>query len=96
MGKKQITHFSIHQSSKVIAVVYFILGLIVFALAALQLFVTGDLSGATGVLTYLGIVFLAAIAYMIIGYIVSAISFLLYNLIAKSFGGVEFTLVDKE
>jgi hypothetical protein len=87
--KKQITHFSVHQTSKVIALIYFVL-VAIFAIP-------------WGILAYIEtgasetlVIFLAPFIYMILGYILMAIFLFVYNLIAPHFGGIEFTLSHEE
>jgi hypothetical protein len=87
--KKQISHISVHQTCKVIALVYFVL-VAIFAIPwGIFAFI------ATGSAETL-IIFLAPFLYMILGYIFMALFLFIYNLVAASFGGIEFTLSGEE
>lgn len=93
--KKQITHISVHQTSKVFSIIYFLVALIIGLLAGVYFLVSGELMGVSSVFGYIGGVFLAAFLYLIITYILFAISLWFYNFVARSFGGIEFNLEDK-
>ncbi len=86
--KKQITHFSLHQTSKTIAVWYFLLALI-FAVP-MGLYATFHHEPAAWAW------FLVPFFYLILGYLITLFAFWLYNIIAKWVGGIEFNLEDKE
>jgi len=87
---KQITRFSIHQSSKVLAVLSFVIvALIAIPIALFNAFYTNDWASSA---TMFIMPFVALIFY----YIFYAIFFALYNLVAKTFGGIEFDLADKQ
>lgn len=83
--KKQITHISIHQSSKVLSV-FAVLIMTIFAIIpfALYAFIKGS------VLLGLMALFLAPIFYGVLFYLLYTISFWFYNFIAKHLGGIEF------
>ena len=86
--KRQIERVSLHQSSLVIALVYFVL------LAIYALFFTA-IGLAAGDYR-----FLLLLVYPFLGggltYLLHLIIFWIYNLIAESFGGIEFTLSEKK
>ena len=81
--KKQISKISVHQSSKVMALLYFVLTLIVALPMGLYMLMMG--AGIEGAL----IVFTAPFIYMILGYLGMALVALIYNLVACKFGGIE-------
>ena len=86
--KKQITHISIHQSSKVIAfLLFFFTALILIPVAVIAYLFTGELSSFA--------LLLAPFVYLIVAYIAYAIMFWGYNIVASTFGGIEFDLQDK-
>ncbi|NGX42972.1 MAG: hypothetical protein K940chlam7_01262 [Chlamydiae bacterium] len=85
--KKQVSKISIHQSSKVIAILYFILSAIVAIPLGIYILLFHEVAGAL-------CVFLAPFIYLIFFYILFAIFSWLYNLVASSFGGLEFTVTD--
>lgn len=82
--KKQVTNISVHQSSKVIAIIYFVF-VAVFAIpwGLYMLFATGMGESL--------FIFLLPFLYMLLGYIGFAIFAFVYNLVASTFGGVEFS-----
>lgn len=85
--KKRLSQFSIHQTSKVAALLYFVLtALFLFPYAIYILFVL-DWENAF-------FAFLAPFFYGIISYIVTAIITFIYNQIAAITGGIEFTIDD--
>lgn len=87
--KKQIENISIHQSSKVIAIIYFVITA-VFAIpwGIYMLFATGMGESL--------VIFLLPFLYMLFGYCFFAIFAFIYNFVAKTFGGVEFTFTGDE
>lgn len=83
--KKQITNVSVHQSSKVIALVYGAF-MLLFVPFGLVLLVVG------GEQRLLGVFFLLApVIYGVVAYLSFGLMALVYNLVAARFGGVEFT-----
>ncbi len=87
--KKQLTHISVHQTSKVFAILYFIL----FALFAIPMGIFTALTvGVQEGLLFFAFPFL----YGVFMYIMFAILAFFYNLVASSFGGVEFSFKDAE
>lgn len=88
--KKQITKFSIHQTSKVLAILYFVL-IAIFAIPA-GILTLMDANTETPALVF----FLAPFIYLAIIYIMTSFSLWLYNVLAKTIGGIEFTVHDVE
>lgn len=87
--KKQIVRISILQSSKVITILYFILGFL-YALIGIPMIMFGN-----DQLRIMGIVYcLMPILMAIFGFIFFVISAALYNLIAGWVGGMEFEISD--
>ena len=86
--KKQLTRFSVHQSSKFLAVLYFILAAI-FCIPAAAIVGFSNEGGHWGIWLVIPVV------YLILTYIVSAIIFWIYNGVASVAGGLEFELEDR-
>ena len=86
---KQIVKLAVHQSSKVVAILHFLVGFIyLIPLVLLLYFSTGDAS-------FFGYLILPFV-FLVLGYIGYVIIFWLYNLVAGSFGGIEIELSDVE
>ena len=78
----QITRFSVHQTSKVVALAYFCLTLIFipfFVFVAFQ---------DSGPMKWLFVA--APLAYGVMGYLFTAFACVIYNILAKRVGGIEF------
>lgn len=88
--KKQVNSFAIHQSSKVIALIYTLIFAIIMVLYLLFLVTTVGFEPAL-----LGLL-IAPFLYGIVIYIMTAIALFLYNTVAKSFGGIEVDISSKE
>lgn len=87
--RKQISRISIHQSSKLLALMFFV----ATAIVAIPFSIVSYLmTGNTETLIFLVVPFV----YLIFGYIMYAIIFWVYNLVAASFGGLEFEFTDVE
>lgn len=88
--KRQIRQVSAVQTAKVMALMYFVIGLIFFLIMGIfSAFMPGPRPPfATG--------FMLAMPffYLIFGFVFTVISALVYNLVAKWTGGVEFTVED--
>lgn len=86
--KKQISRFSIHQTSKVAALIYFVI-VAIFAIPTglYYAFYMSDMANAA-------VMFIAPFIGLIFNYILTAIMLAIYNGIAKAVGGIEFTLTD--
>lgn len=87
--KKQITNFSVHQSSKVCSCIYFLLAAI-FSVPMAIFAAINHLYYEAG--TWLAVPFI----YLVLSYVMMAIFFFIYNRIAGFVGGIEVTVVDKE
>jgi hypothetical protein len=88
--KKQLAHISIHQTSKVIAYIYFLLSLIILIpVAAFVLFYTQESAQAV-------FLFILPFFYLVCGYLATALFCFFYNKIAGMAGGIEFTLTNVE
>ena len=87
--KKQITRISVHQTSKMIAILYGIMGFI--ALPLLMIPWHGQ-DGGKGVSLF---ILMVPIAHAVFGYLLAAVGCFFYNLVAKTFGGMEFVLIDE-
>lgn len=86
--KVKISKISIHQTSKVIAIFHGVFSSFFFLPMAIFLFMMGENSG--GLMTLFYPLFL-----MLFCYIAVALTCWVYNLIASSFGGIEFTLSEE-
>jgi len=87
--KKQITRISILQSSKIITVLYVLVGLI-YTIPGILMIVFGGKE-----LMIMGVVYcLMPVIMAIFGFIFFVIFAALYNLLAKWLGGVEFETTD--
>jgi hypothetical protein len=87
MMTRQIVRISIGQTSKVIALMYAAVALVVFVPFAI---ITGFATGTAGRMT--GISILMMIMYPLVVYAVTALSCWFYNWLVQQVGGVEFTL----
>ena len=87
--KKQISRISIHQTSKVISLIYFVVSAVVcIPVGIFGLISTGNMESLFMVIV--------PVVYLVAGYIMIAVVSWVYNLIAASFGGIELTLQDIE
>jgi ABC-type Na+ efflux pump permease subunit len=93
--KTQITHISIHQTSKVVALMYFFFMLLFVPVGiAFLAFVPADPQQPQQRL--MGIFFLfAPVLYAVVGYLGFALASLLYNALAKRVGGIEFDTAEQ-
>lgn len=87
--KVKLSKISIHQSSKVLALAQGLVFALFLIPMATYSFVTGDI--LSGIFVLLGL-----LLCIIVWYVGFALSFWIYNLIASSFGGVEFTLSEQK
>ena len=86
---RQITHVSIHQTSKVFALVYFCFSLLAVPVGVALMAVYPQARGT-------GLFFIfAPVIYAVAGYLGSALFAAIYNFLAARVGGVEFVSVDK-
>jgi len=86
--KKQITRISIHQTSKVLAMLYVTIG-VIFVPVGVVIILINPNNLSVGLL-YIMLPFI----YGILGYPFAAFMCWAYNFIAKNFGGVEFMVSD--
>jgi hypothetical protein len=88
--KKQIIHFSVHQTSKAIASLYaaVIAVLFVFPMGLYHIFFLGNVVGG------LLVIFLVPLFYWVALYIGHLIGCWFYNTVARYFGGIEFEMID--
>lgn len=84
---KQIGRLSVHQTSKIIALIHFIISLIIIIPFTLWLYAVSQEPAFFGylILPFVNLVF---------SYIFAAIFCWIYNQVAKGFGGIEVELVD--
>jgi hypothetical protein len=87
--RRQITHVSIHQTSKVFALLYFCASLLVVPIAIGAMAFSPKARGMGLLVIFLPIL------YGAVGYVGSALFAALYNVLAKRVGGVEFESVDQ-
>ncbi len=84
--KHRITHISVHRTALMVAVLYGFLGLLFvpffWAMAAFN-----PREAIPGIVTLL-----FPVLYAALGYIFSAVTFIIYNLVAGWVGGIELTL----
>jgi hypothetical protein len=86
----QILKISVHQTSKVLAVMYFLLMLLLVPIGI------GIVMLAPSPQKAMGIFFIfAPVIYAIVGYLAFALFAAVYNLVAPRVGGIEFQLTDK-
>jgi hypothetical protein len=87
--KKQIIRVSILQSSKIVTVLYFLLGFIYLLIGVPMIIFGGDR------LRIIGLIYCAMPLLMaIIGFICFVICAAVYNLLAQWLGGMEFEVID--
>jgi amino acid transporter len=87
--KKQIAHFSLHQTAKILCLVPFVITAVFAIPMGIFTFFSGDKESAFQL--FLMPFLIAAFSY--VGYVLWG---WLYNLLAKRFGGIEFELTDKD
>jgi len=86
--KKQIARISVHQTSKVLAILYVVMSL-VFVPVGLVMIINAPQHSMIGWMYLLMPVF-----YGLFGYLFAAFFCWIYNITAKNVGGVEFTVVE--
>jgi hypothetical protein len=90
--KKQVTSVSIMQSAKIVTALYALMGFI-YTLVGIPMIIFGT-STATRII---GIFYTAGpVLFAVVGFIFFVIFAALYNLLAKSLGGIELELKDVE
>jgi hypothetical protein len=87
--KKQIIRVSILQSSKIITILYFLLGFIYLLIGVPMIIFGGDQFRIMGII-YCAMPILMAV----IGFVCFVIFAAFYNLLAKWVGGIEFETID--
>lgn len=87
--KNRIGRFSVHQSAKTLAFVYFVLGFIYIPIGYLA-DAASPPDERVGWLWFLG-----PIVFALVGYLVIALVCALYNFVAAKTGGVEFTITSE-
>lgn len=87
--KKQIIRVSILQSSKIVTILYFLLGFI-YLLIGVPMIIFGNAQLRIMGIIYCGMPILMAV----IGFICFVICAALYNLLAQWVGGMEFEVID--
>lgn len=85
--RRQIVNVSVHQTSKVIAILYFIITIFFIIPFSIFFYMTSEDP------SYFGFLIMPFI-YLILSYLVSIIFCWLYNIVARGFGGIEFELYD--
>ena len=86
--RRQITHVSVGQTSKVIASLYFVVAVVIAVIA----FIAVSVTGANNFSPMLILLF--PIIYGIVIWLVFALMLSVYNMVAARIGGVEFESVD--
>lgn len=87
--KKQVIRVSILQSSKIITILYFLLGLL-YLLVGVPMIIFGN-----DQLRIIGTIYCAMpILMAVIGFVCFVICAAVYNLLAKRLGGMEFEVID--
>lgn len=87
--KKQITHISLHQTAKILTILTFIVTAVFAIPFGIFLLFQEDRLAAVPV-------FFVPFLYALFSYIFWVVYGWLYNLVAKHFGGVEFTVKEIE
>jgi len=88
--RRQITHVSIHQTSKVFALLYFCISLLFVPIAIGVIAASPRSSRGMGMF-----LIFAPLIYGAVGYVGSALFAAIDNFLARRVGGVEFESVDK-
>jgi len=86
---RRITRVSVHQTSKVMSLLYLYLGVLLFPLGLAICMLAPEIRD-TGVA-----LLVAPIIYPVVGYASTAVCAALYNFVAARAGGVEFESVEK-
>jgi hypothetical protein len=88
--KMNIRSFSVVQTAKISAILYFIIALI--CVPFFMIAVAMNPRASTG---GIGFVALMPFVYGVVGFLMTAVACLLYNVLAKYVGGVEFTVDER-
>ena len=93
--KHQITNISILQTSKIVAIIYALFGLIFVPFSCLFIFL-GVISEEP-VNIFVGVLYLfMPLLYAVGGFVFSVLAIWIYNLVAERIGGIEFELSEVE
>ena len=88
--KKQITHISVVQTSKVVALLYAIMSLIYTIIGVFMV------AFGSKPIKIMGMVYVfMPILMLILGFLLMLLCCWLYNVVAKRVGGIEFTVEEK-
>lgn len=87
--RKQVIRLSIHQTSKVVAILYFLITLIITIPMTIILYLQSQDPAFF-------LFFIYPFVVLIMTYISTAIMGWFYNLVSRSFGGIEFKLEDQK
>ena len=87
--RRQITHVSIHQTSKIFALMYFSISLLAVPGGGAMIAVYPQ--GRSMAVFFI----FAPVVYGLVGYVGSALFGAIYNFLAARVGGVEFESVDR-
>ncbi|MGA8165608.1 MAG: hypothetical protein WB791_11430 [Waddliaceae bacterium] len=87
--RKQIAHVSVHQTSKVLAILHLLFSAIIFIPVGLITYFSTGMPEGLVLLIY-------PVIFAVLAYIMFAINSLFYNWIASYFGGVEVSVNEVE
>ena len=91
----QITHVSVHQTSKVLALMYFCF-MLLFVPIGIAFFALIPTDPQQPQQRFMGLFFLfAPVIYGVLGYLGVALASWLYNVLAKRVGGIEFDTAEQ-
>ena len=82
--RRQVVRLSVHQTSKVLAVLYFVMGVVLMPFLLLASRAAPDGRGMG-----LGFALVMPVVYALFGYVFVAITCAAYNLVARYTGGIE-------
>ena len=85
--RQQISRLSVHQTAKVLAILYGMMGLVFVPFFLIMPMMMPSEAGAVGF--GMGFALLFPVIYAVFGYVFVAIGCLLYNLVAGWVGGIE-------
>lgn len=85
--RRQIVRLSVGQTSKVLAAMYGLMGVVL-----VPFFLLAALSGPAGGGMSLGFALVMPVIYAALGYVFVAIGCAVYNFVARHLGGIEFEL----
>lgn len=89
--RKQITRFSVVQTAKVAAAMYFVVSLLMIVVFAIPMMMyTGKMQMSVFMLLLMPLV------YLLFGFVFTVIAAWVYNLVASVLGGIEYTTTDMD